>query len=96
MVELMKSTTDIASAHGAKTVSAGHLRASIMGNEKFDFLKDVVEGVPDLPPPEAGAGIAADAAAGGKNSSKRSRSQIAATGSLGVGSLDDDGYDEEQ
>ena len=39
----MKSTTDIASAHGAKTVSAGHLRASIMGNEKFDFLKDVVE-----------------------------------------------------
>ena len=62
----MKSTTDIASAHGAKTVSAGHLRASIMGNEKFDFLKDVVEGVPDLPPPEAGAGIAADAAAGGK------------------------------
>ena len=29
--------------HGAKTVSAGHLRASIMGNEKFDFLKDVVE-----------------------------------------------------
>ena len=64
MVELMKSTTDIASAHGAKTVSAGHLRASIMGNEKFDFLKDVVEGVPDLPPPEAGAGIAADAAGG--------------------------------
>ena len=96
MVELMKSTTDISSAHGAKTVSAGHLRASIMGNEKFDFLKDVVEGVPDLPPPEAGAGIAADAAAGGKNSSKRSRSHVAASGALGVGSLDDDGYDEEQ
>jgi hypothetical protein len=41
--ELMKSTTAIASAHGAKTVSAGHLRASIMGNEKFDFLKEIVE-----------------------------------------------------
>lgn len=47
--ELMKSTTEIASSHGAKTVSAGHLRASIMRNEKFDFLKDIVEGVPDLP-----------------------------------------------
>jgi len=47
--ELMKSTTDIASSHGAKTVSAGHLRASIMGNEKFDFLKEIVDGVPDLP-----------------------------------------------
>lgn len=45
----MKSTTEIATSHGAKTVSAGHLRASIMGNEKFDFLKEIVEGVPDLP-----------------------------------------------
>ena len=95
MVELMSSTTSIAGAHGAKTVSAGHLRASIMGNEKFDFLKDVVEGVPDLPPAEAGAGIEADAAAGGKKGSKRSRSQNVAAGSLGVGSLDDDGYDDE-
>ena len=47
------------------------MRASIMGNEKFDFLKDIVEGVPDLPPAEAGAGIEADAAAGGKKGSKR-------------------------
>ena len=47
--ELMKSTTEIASSHGAKTVSAGHLRASIMQNGKFDFLKEIVEGVPDLP-----------------------------------------------
>lgn len=45
----MRTTTEIASYHGAKTVSAGHLRASIMGNEKFDFLKEIVEGVPDLP-----------------------------------------------
>lgn len=47
--ELMKSTTEIATSHGAKTVSAGHLRASIMQNDKFDFLKEIVEGVPDLP-----------------------------------------------
>ena len=37
----------------------------------------------------------ADAAAGGKKGSKRSRSQNVAAGSLGVGSLDDDGYDDE-
>ena len=78
----MSSTTSIAGAHGAKTVSAGHLRASIMGNEKFDFLKDIVEGVPDLPPAEAGAGIEADAAAGGK---KGIRLNAASARSRGVG-----------
>ncbi|EEH58436.1 uncharacterized protein MICPUCDRAFT_8931, partial [Micromonas pusilla CCMP1545] len=45
--ELMNATTSIATAHSAKTASAGHLRAAIMGNEKFDFLKDIVEAVPD-------------------------------------------------
>ena len=47
--ELMKSTTDIAISHGAKTVSPGHLRACMLANDKFDFLKDIVDGVPDLP-----------------------------------------------
>ena len=49
----MNATTSIATAHSAKTASAGHLRAAIMGNEKFDFLKDIVEAVPDLPQPAA-------------------------------------------
>ena len=47
--ELMKSTAEIAVAHGAKTVSAGHLKACIAANEKFDFLQEIVKGCPTCP-----------------------------------------------
>ena len=49
MEELVKSTADIALARGAKMISAGHLKACITSNEKFDFLEEIVQGVPDLP-----------------------------------------------
>jgi hypothetical protein len=76
----MKSTTEIAVSHGAKTVSAGHLKACITGNEKFDFLSEIVEGVPDLP-----VGGAPEA----KGKAKRERADPPPPV---AGSLDDDDY----
>lgn len=81
--ELMKSTAEIAVAHGAKTVSAGHLKACIAANEKFDFLQEIVEGVPDLP-------VGGDKA-GGDSKGKVKRERSAPAGPV-AGSLDDDDF----
>ena len=85
--ELMKSTAEIAVAHGAKTVSAGHLKACIAANEKFDFLQEIVEGVPDLPVGGDKAGVDS------KVKVKRERSAPSGPPAGPVaGSLDDDDF----
>ena len=85
--ELMKSTAEIAVAHGAKTVSAGHLTACIAANEKFDFLQEIVEGVPDLPVGGDKAGVDS------KVKVKRERSAPSGPPAGPVaGSLDDDDF----
>lgn len=82
MGELIKSTSDIALARGAKMISAGHLKACITSNEKFDFLVEIVQGVPDLP-------AADEAKPAGKKSAKRERAEPSPAV---AGSLDDDDY----
>jgi hypothetical protein len=82
MEELVKSTADIALARGAKMISAGHLKACITSNEKFDFLEEIVQGVPDLP--------AADEAK--PASTKTAKRERAAPDPAVAGSLDDDDY----
>jgi hypothetical protein len=81
MGELVKSTSDIALARGAKMISAGHLKACITSNEKFDFLEEIVQGVPDLPPADE------EKPAKGKGKRERAEPQPAV-----AGSLDDDDY----
>lgn len=82
MEELVKSTADVALARGAKMISAGHLKACITSNEKFDFLEEIVQGVPDLP--------AADEAK--LATTKTSKRERAAPNPAVPGSLDDDDY----
>ena len=82
MEELVKSTADIALARGAKMISAGHLKACITSNEKFDFLEEIVQAVPDLP--------AADEAK--PASTKTAKRERAAPDPAVAGSLDDDDY----
>ena len=47
---LCSGTAAIAAGRGSKTISASHLKACIQGSELLDFLTDVVQDVPDLPP----------------------------------------------
>lgn len=82
MEELVKSTADVALARGAKMISAGHLKACITSNEKFDFLEEIVQGVPDLP--------AADEAK--LATTKTAKRERAAPNPAVPGSLDDDDY----
>jgi len=82
MEELVKSTADVALARGAKMISAGHLKACITSNEKFDFLEEIVQAVPDLP--------AADEAK--PASTKTAKRERAAPNPAVPGSLDDDDY----
>ena len=82
MEELVKSTADVALARGAKMISAGHLKACITSNEKFDFLEEIVQGVPDLP-------AADEAKPAATKTAKRER---AAPNPAVAGSLDDDDY----
>lgn len=82
MEELIKSTTEIALARGAKMISAGHLKACIASNEKFDFLQEIVQGVPDLP--------AVDEAK--PSATKTTKRERAAPSPVVAGSLDDDDY----
>eukprot|EP00742_Colponemidia_sp_Colp-10_P006823 GILJ01007310.1.p1 GENE.GILJ01007310.1~~GILJ01007310.1.p1 ORF type:complete len:259 (+),score=41.69 GILJ01007310.1:45-779(+) len=48
MQELIEKTADVTQARKSKTVSATHLKQCIRMHERFDFLKDLVESVPDL------------------------------------------------
>ena len=82
MEELVKSTADVALARGAKMISTGHLKACITSNEKFDFLEEIVQGVPDLP--------AADEAK--LATTKTAKRERAAPNPAVPGSLDDDDY----
>ena len=82
MEELVKSTADVALARGAKMISAGHLKACITSNEKFDFLEEIVQAVPDLP-------AADEAKPAATKTAKRER---AAPNPAVPGSLDDDDY----
>ena len=63
-------------------ISAGHLKACITSNEKFDFLEEIVQGVPDLP--------AADEAK--LATTKTAKRERAAPNPAVPGSLDDDDY----
>ena len=82
MEELVKSTADVALARGAKMISAGHLKACITSNEKFDFLEEIVQAVPDLP-------AADEAKPAATKTAKRERT---APNPAVAGSLDDDDY----
>ena len=59
LTKLFKATADTALAHGARIINPVHLKGAISDNDEFDFLEDVVKGVPDLPPPPDPAELAA-------------------------------------
>jgi len=48
--DLCHKVAETTTERGARTISPGHLKQCILKHEKFDFLKDVVAKVPDLPP----------------------------------------------
>ncbi|KAL4450166.1 hypothetical protein ABPG77_010835 [Micractinium sp. CCAP 211/92] len=50
LASIVEGAAAIAESRGAKMLTASHLKAHIQGEVLLDFLRDTVEGVPDLPP----------------------------------------------
>ncbi|KAL0274228.1 UNVERIFIED_CONTAM: hypothetical protein PYX00_006699 [Menopon gallinae] len=45
---LLKSAMQITSAKNAKTLTPSHMKQCILSESRFDFLKDLVKGIPDV------------------------------------------------
>ncbi|RWS07532.1 dr1-associated corepressor-like protein [Dinothrombium tinctorium] len=45
---LLKESRKITISRNARTLTPTHLKASILGNDQFAFLKDVVSSIPDI------------------------------------------------
>src|SRR5258708_28761235 len=51
MTELITKSAEEATARGSKRVLPAHLKQAVKANEQFDFLSEIVDKVPDAPPP---------------------------------------------
>ncbi|XP_014468608.1 PREDICTED: dr1-associated corepressor isoform X2 [Dinoponera quadriceps] len=49
---LLTKAMQITSAKNAKTLSPTHMKQCIMSESRFDFLKDLVKSLPDVPAPD--------------------------------------------
>lgn len=49
---LLTKTMQITSAKNAKTLSPSHMKQCILSESRFDFLKDLVKGLPDVAGPD--------------------------------------------
>ncbi|XP_035743762.1 uncharacterized protein LOC118451395 isoform X1 [Vespa mandarinia] len=49
---LLTKTMQITSAKNAKTLSPSHMKQCILSESRFDFLKDLVKGLPDVSGPD--------------------------------------------
>lgn len=49
---LLTKTMQITSAKNAKTLSPSHMKQCILSESRFDFLKDLVKGLPDVTSPD--------------------------------------------
>lgn len=95
--QLTSTVADVAALHGAKTITASHLKGAIATvPQQFDFLSDLVEDAADLPPPPDLATLEAELrareAGGGetkKTAKSRGKKSKGATGDLGMGDLGD-------
>jgi histone H3/H4 len=88
VAQLVRVCADVATLHGAKTVTGSHLKGAVgMVPEAFDFLSDIVESAADLPPPPDLATLEAELKAreedGGKESGKRGKKRGGNGGDLG-------------
>ena len=99
VAQLVRVCADVATLHGAKTVTGSHLKGAVgMVPEAFDFLSDIVESAADLPPPPDLATLEAELKAreedGGKAAVKRGKKRggggedLGNLGDLTGGSLD--------
>ena len=69
MVSLCDKAALQARMRNSKRITAGHLKEAVLNEEQFDFLTDISEKVPDIPPPAenqggAGSGSGGDAEEG--------------------------------
>jgi len=96
--QLTSTVADVAALHGAKTITASHLKGAIATvPQQFDFLSDLVEDAADLPPPPDLATLEAELRereTGGseektKKAKGRGKKSKDATGDLGMGDLGD-------
>jgi len=76
----------VTTSRGSKKVEAYHLKHAIETTEMLDFLKELVEGVPD---PSAGGTVQLDMPGDGEPTSSRRKGKKAATGATDDG--DEDG-----
>jgi hypothetical protein len=61
MTALITKSAEEARTRGSKRVLPTHMKQAIKANEQFDFLSDIVEKVPDAPPPSQKRGAGGDA-----------------------------------
>ncbi|KAI1295514.1 Dr1-associated corepressor [Halotydeus destructor] len=47
---LLKKASEVTRSRNARTLTPAHLKASILNEENFSFLKEVVQAVPDMQP----------------------------------------------
>ncbi|KAK1222263.1 hypothetical protein PQX77_014896 [Marasmius sp. AFHP31] len=78
---IVEEASKVTVERGSKKVEAYHLKHAVETTEMFDFLKEIVEGVPD---PSAGGTIDLEAEAAEKEKKKRSKGKKAATGADGA------------
>ena len=88
VAQLVRVCADVATLHGAKTVTGSHLKGAVgMVPEAFDFLSDIVESAADLPPPPDLATLEAELKEreedGGKAAVKRGKKRGGGGGDLG-------------
>ncbi|KIM64392.1 hypothetical protein SCLCIDRAFT_1213224 [Scleroderma citrinum Foug A] len=71
---IVEESSKVTVQRGAKKVEAYHLKHAVETTEMFDFLKEIVEAVPD---PSAGGTIDLDAEAAGGEGAKKKRASKA-------------------
>jgi len=57
--QLLRQARDMTVSRGSRTLSPAHLKQCIMGERRFDFLKELVENIPDAVETEESAGSSA-------------------------------------
>ncbi|ESK84066.1 histone-like transcription factor (cbf nf-y) [Moniliophthora roreri MCA 2997] len=72
---IVEEASKVTAERGSKKVEAYHLKHAVETTEMFDFLKEIVEGVPD---PSAGGTIDLEAEAAEKEKKKKSKGKRAA------------------
>jgi Dr1-associated corepressor len=53
MTALITKSAEEGKKRGSKRVLPAHLKQAVKSNEQFDFLSDIVDKVPDAPPPSS-------------------------------------------